>query len=96
MSCHEECNNNSVVFTFSDRITENLGSGQFGQVARGLWQSPIGVIPVAIKTLKESRKGGNEDQVRFLQEAAINGQFQHRNVVKLYGVVTLGRPVSMT
>ena len=77
----------------TSRITENLGSGQFGRVAKGLWQSPVGVIPVAVKTLKEGTK--ESDEVRFLQEAAINGQFQHRNVVKLHGVVTLGRPVSL-
>ena len=47
---------------------------------------------MAIKTLKEGM--GENDEVRFLQEAAINGQFQHRNVVNLHGVVTLGKPVS--
>ena len=35
-----------------------------------------------------------EEKVRFLQEAAIMGQFSHPNVVKLYGVVTVGEPVS--
>ena len=74
------------------RITKNLGSGQFGHVVKGLWQSPAGVLPVAVKMLKEGTE--ESDEVRFLQEAAINGQFQHRNVVKLHGVVTLGRPVS--
>lgn len=54
------------------RITENLGSGQFGQVSKGLWQSPIGVVPVAVKTLKEKASGNNDDEVRFLQEATIN------------------------
>ena len=34
------------------------------------------------------------DKVKFLQEAAIMGQFLHPNVVKLYGVVTVGEPVS--
>ena len=34
------------------------------------------------------------DQVKFLQEAAIMGQFKHPNVIKLYGVVTVGEPVS--
>ena len=29
-----------------------------------------------------------KDRVRFLQEAAIMRQFDHENVVKLYGVVT--------
>ena len=33
-------------------------------------------------------------QVKFLQEAAIMGQFFHSNVVKLHGVVTVGEPVS--
>ena len=78
---------------FAFRITENLGSGQFGRVVKGLWQSPVGVLPVAVKMLKEGTEESNE--VRFLQEAAINGQFRHRNVVKLHGVVTLGRPVSI-
>lgn len=59
---------------------------------KGLWQSPIGVIDVAVKTLKT---GSTEiDKVKFLQEAAISGQFQHQNVVKLHGVVTMGEPVS--
>ena len=77
------------------RITENLGSGEFGQVSKGVWQSLLGEIPVAVKTLKEEKEA-NDDKVRFLQEAAINGQFQHRNVVKLHGVVTLAKPVSKT
>ena len=37
-----------------------------------------------------------EEKVRFLQEAAIMGQFSHPNVIKLYGVVTIGDPVSPT
>ena len=82
--------------SFNTRITDTLGSGQFGQVEKGLWQSPLGAKPVAVKTLIVQKEGidRDEDEVRFLQEAAINGQFQHPNVVKLYGVVTLGKPVS--
>ncbi len=49
-------------------------------------------IEVAVKTLKEG--AGKGDKVKFLQEAAIMGQFSHPNVVKLYGVVTEGEPVS--
>lgn len=71
-----------------------LGSGQFGQVNRGIWQKPGGAIEVAIKTLKEGVV--EEDKVRFLQEAAISGQFQHPNVVRLLGVVTVGEPVGQT
>ena len=69
-----------------------LGSGQFGQVHRGIWQRSGGAMDVAIKTLKEGAV--EEDKVRFLQEAAVSGQFQHPNVVRLQGVVTVGEPVS--
>ena len=47
---------------------------------------------MAVKTLKPG--SSESDQVRFLQEAAIMGQFNHPYVVKLYGVVTVGDPVS--
>ena len=73
------------------RITEFLGSGAFGTVNKGLWQSPGGAMEVAIKT---NQSKDEEDKVKFLQEAAIMGQFRHPNVVKLYGVVTVGEPVS--
>ena len=75
------------------RITEYLGSGQFGTVNKAIWQSPAGAMEVAVKTLQSSASQG--DRVKFLQEAAINGQFRHPNVVKLLGVVTVGEPVSV-
>ena len=34
------------------------------------------------------------ERVKFLQEAAIMGQFSHPNIVELFGVVTVGDPVS--
>lgn len=40
-------------------------------------------------------EASEEDQVKLLQEAAIMGQFAHKNVVKLHGVVTVGEPVSL-
>ena len=52
-----------------------------------------GKVEVAVKTLKEG--SGEEDRVKFLQEAAIMGQFKHPNVVTMYGVVTDGEPVSL-
>ena len=48
---------------------------------------------MAVKTLKPG--SSENDRVRFLQEAAIIGQFSHPHVVKLYGVVTVGDPVSI-
>ena len=69
-----------------------MGSGAFGSVCKGLWQSPGGAIEVAVKTNQSKIE---EENVKFLQEAAIMGQFRHPNVVKLMGVVTVGEPVSL-
>ena len=74
------------------RIKSTLGSGQFGEVLKGLWESPMGSVDVAVKHLQPG--ASEEDKIKFLQEAAINGQFRHPNVVQLMGVVTLGEPVS--
>ena len=73
------------------RITEHLGSGQFGTVNKGVWQGVGGGTEVAVKMLQEGTS--EQDTVRFLQEAAINGQFRHPNIVQLLGVVTVGKPV---
>ena len=54
------------------------------------WCAPI--VP-AVKVMKPSIAEGAK--VRFLQEAAVMGQFFHPNVVKLHGVVTVGEPVSL-
>ena len=72
-----------------------MGTGQFGKVYQGEWtalelKKEVGI---AVKTLKEG--AGEGDKVKFLQEAAIMGQFSHPNVVKLYGVITEGEPVSL-
>lgn len=46
-------------------------------------------VPVAIKALKA---GYTERQRQdFLREAAIMGQFDHPNIIRLEGVVTRGR-----
>ena len=76
------------------RLGKKIGSGQFGTVYKGVLGSGEGggEVEVAVKTLKEG--SGEEDRVKFLQEAAIMGQFKHHNVVTMYGVVTDGEPVS--
>ena len=82
--------NNACTHTHS--ITSVLGSGNFGTVYKGMWTFSGGQRNVAIKMLKDG--ASEEDKVKFLQEAAIMGQFSHPNVVKMYGVVTMGDPVS--
>ena len=57
-----------------------------------MWCTARGTIVVAVKTLKTG--SSEEEMVFFLQEAAIMGHFNHPNVVKLHGVVTVGEPVS--
>ena len=73
-------------------VLEQLGSGEFGEVCKALWSIAGATKELAIKTVRPQLP--EEEKVRFLQEAAIMGQFCHSNVVKLYGVVTLGNPVS--
>ena len=69
------------------RNVGELGSGEFGVVAHGKWtQSPHKEVEVAIKMLNPD--ASDKDRLRFLQEAAIMCQFDHKNVIKLYGVVT--------
>ena len=60
-------------------------------MSKGLWYSPAGPKEVAVKTLTDEAE--ETEKVKFLQEAAIMGQFHHPNVLKLHGVVTVGEPV---
>ncbi len=68
--------------------------GQFGSVSKATWLNLQGGSKnVAVKTLKPTLK--QDAKVAFLKEAAIMGQFNHSNVVRLYGVVTMSEPVSL-
>ena len=68
------------------RTLEELGSGEFGVVTRGMLSSTTGDVEVAVKMLNTD--ASDKDKLRFLQEAAIMCQFDHQNVIKLHGVVT--------
>ena len=71
---------------------EQIGEGEFGVVCQGEWQNVSGVVQqVAIKMLHSK-----DNKVKFLQEAAAMGQFNHPHVARLFGVVTIGEPVSGT
>jgi len=62
-------------------------------VSHGVWNHDDQAEQVAIKTLHG--EVSQEDKTKLLKEAAIIGQFAHNNIVKLYGVVTSGDPVSL-
>ena len=76
-----------------NRIQQQLGSGQFGEVCKALWTVSGHTLDLAVKTLKPS--ASEDDKIKFLQEAAIMGQFSHPNVIKMHGVVTVGEPVGL-
>jgi len=72
------------VYVLTYREIGELGSGEFGIVTHDKWLSHK--EEVAIKTLNPG--ASDKDRLRFIQEAAIMCQFDHENVIKLYGVVT--------
>ena len=81
-----------ILYIYICSVSEQLGLGQFGTVHKGTWNTLRGPTEIAVKTLNGS--ASQDEEVKFLQEAAINGQFHHPNVIKLCGVVTVGHPVS--
>ena len=78
----------------SVHLGETLGQREFGDVYKGEWKSkwPMGRVEVAANVSKDSLEP--DDRVKLLQEAAVMGQFLHPRVVQLFGVITLGEPVS--
>ncbi|XP_062503622.1 ephrin type-A receptor 4a-like isoform X2 [Corticium candelabrum] len=73
---------------------KEIGSGEFGVVEKAVWiVNDREKLTVAVKTL--TNEANADDRVKFLREAAINGQFRHRNVVRLHGVVTVGSPIML-
>ena len=75
-------------------LSEKLGEGQFGEVYKAeLKVSKERSLDVAVKLVKTGAP--TEETTKFLQEAANLGQFKHRHVVRLIGVVTIEEPVSL-
>ncbi|XP_076823262.1 tyrosine-protein kinase TXK-like isoform X1 [Clavelina lepadiformis] len=65
---------------------EELGSGQFGVVHRGLFR---GTRQVALKIMKE----GTMEEEKFIEEAEVMTRLIHKNLVELIGVVINERPI---
>ena len=80
------------VYTNLSRMLEQVGSGEYGRVYRAEWSISGTTKEISVKTLRAG--SSEEEKVRFLQEAAIMGQFSHPCIVRLYGVVTVGEQVS--
>ncbi|XP_030749572.1 atrial natriuretic peptide receptor 2-like isoform X2 [Sitophilus oryzae] len=73
-------------------VNRKLGEGAFGAVYGGEAETPVcGWSPVAVKTLKNG--SSVEDKIDFLTEADNMKRFDHKNIVKLLGVVTKTQPL---
>ena len=74
------------------KMLTKLGEGQFGEVYKAVLKSTTGTRQdVAVKLMKKGAP--REERVKLLQEAAILGQFRHKFIVHLVGVVTVDEPV---
>ena len=78
------------------RLSEYLGSGAFGTVHRGVWRHSEGDESVEEEVAVKSMEDGasEEERVKFLQEAAIMGQFIHPNIIRIIGFIT-DKPVNL-
>ena len=84
----------NILFLF--RIKEFLGSGAFGTVHRGVWHHSEGdetvEEEVAVKSMED--EASEEEKIKFLQEAAIMGQFNHPYILKIHGIMATEKNVS--
>lgn len=74
------------------KIEEVIGTGSFGEVRRGRLQ-PRGRREQAVAIQALWAGGAESLQMTFLGQAAVLGQFQHPNILRLEGVVTKSRPL---
>ena len=66
------------------------------QFTEGCWQHSEGDESVEEEVAVKSMEDGasEEERVKFLQEAAIMGQFKHPNIIRIIGFIT-DKPVSL-
>ncbi|XP_045439841.1 activated CDC42 kinase 1 isoform X14 [Pipistrellus kuhlii] len=77
------------------RLLEKLGDGSFGVVRRGEWDAPSGkTVSVAVKCLKPDVLSQPEALDDFIREVNAMHSLDHRNLIRLYGVV-LTPPMKM-
>ena len=79
----------------SIRVDGKLGSGQFGDVFKGMLDGgddDSEPVPVALKILSKECPTENDTKT-FLEESALMAQFDHPNIIRLVGVVTESSPI---
>ncbi|OXB75643.1 UNVERIFIED_CONTAM: hypothetical protein H355_001287 [Colinus virginianus] len=76
-------------------LFEKLGDGSFGVVRRGEWCTPAGkTLNVAVKCLKTDVLSQPEVLDDFIREVNAMHSLDHKNLIRLYGVV-LSHPMKM-
>ncbi|CAD5216041.1 unnamed protein product [Bursaphelenchus xylophilus] len=80
-------------YILHDHITlgQRLGGGAFGDVHKGLLKRNNETLPVAVKKLKGQMR--KKQRTEFVKEAKIMKRFNHKNVVKVYGVAPQEEPL---
>lgn len=68
------------------RLISELGSGNFGQVWKGIWNEKV---DVAVKTLKENAMKPE----KFLEEATTMKKLKHPKLITLFAVCTTEEPI---
>ncbi|KAJ8033357.1 Tyrosine-protein kinase STK [Holothuria leucospilota] len=68
------------------KFQHRLGTGQFGEVWKGLWN---GITPVAIKTMKSDTLAPSY----FLAEANIMKKMKHKHLVQLFAICSDREPI---
>ena len=77
-------------------FNSNLGSGSFADVRRGTYRFPGQTVlkEVAYKIFRGGQNIPETMRTKIEQELALGIQLNHKNLVKIYGVVEVpGRPV---
>eukprot|EP00051_Salpingoeca_urceolata_P012505 m.154855 g.154855 ORF g.154855 m.154855 type:complete len:934 (+) comp17511_c0_seq2:311-3112(+) len=71
------------------KLLENIGSGSFGDVHRALYEAYEGQNPPQEVAVRMAPSDATlVAKLKLLQAAVIFGQFRHKNVARLVGVVT--------
>eukprot|EP00731_Ephydatia_muelleri_P018697 Em0011g737a len=91
---HAQLKNHSIKWIPRMEIMEHekIGCGQFGDLHEGVWTSSGTEREVAIEALSS---GNPDSKIKFLQEATIVAQLNHPNVIRLIGIITEDKPLTL-
>ena len=68
-------------------IINNIGSGNFGIVYQGKVEGIFDDQEFTLAAIKTLREGSSAEGIKnFLHEAKLGCQFDHQNIIKLYGI----------